>query len=90
MEQQGQVPTGQQGYAPTGQPVESVPGPGVPIQPLVDQPRVGRIDKTYLKTALGIMRDLEGFYFNEWYRIDRGFDLKLCSIQVVSYLDFHV
>ena len=82
MEQQGQVPTGQQGYAPTGQPVQSVP--------LVDQPRVGRIDKTYLKTALGIMRDLEGFYFNEWYRIDRGFDLKLCSIQVVSYLDFHV
>ena len=57
MEQQGQVPTGQQGYAPTGQPVQSVP--------LVDQPRVGRIDKTYLKTALGIMRDLEGFYFNE-------------------------
>ena len=54
MEQQGHVPTGQQGYAPTGQPVQSVPGPGVPIQP-----RVGRIDKTYLKTALSIMRDLE-------------------------------
>ena len=59
MEQQGHVPTGQQGYAPTGQTVQSVPGPGVPIQPLVNQPRVGRIDKTYLKTALGIMRDLE-------------------------------
>lgn len=59
MEQQGHVPTGQQGYAPTGQPVQSVPGPGVPIQPLVNQPRVGRIDKTYLKTALSIMRDLE-------------------------------
>ena len=57
--QQGYVPTGQQGYAPTGQPVQSVLGPGVPIQPLVNQPRVGRIDKTYLKTALGIMRDLE-------------------------------
>ena len=41
MEQQGHVPTGQQGYAPTGQPVQSVPGPGVPIQPLVNQPRVG-------------------------------------------------
>ena len=37
MEQQGHVPTGQQGYAPTGQPVQSVPGPGVPIQPLVNQ-----------------------------------------------------
>ena len=59
MEQQGYVPTGQQGYAPTGRPVQSVPGTSVPIQPLVNQLRVGRIDKTYLKTALGIMRDLE-------------------------------
>ena len=59
MEQQGYVPTGQQGYAPTGRPVQSVPGTSVPIQPLVNQLRVGGIDKTYLKTALGIMRDLE-------------------------------
>ena len=32
-----QCPMEQQGYAPTGQPVQSVPGPGVPIQPLVNQ-----------------------------------------------------
>ncbi|XP_066020636.1 uncharacterized protein [Pocillopora verrucosa] len=57
--QQGYVPTGQQGYAPTGQPVQSVPGPGVHVQPSVNQPMAGRMDRTYLKTILGGLRIFE-------------------------------
>lgn len=53
------VLTGQPVHDPTRQPVQSVPGPGVLVQPPVNQPRAGRMNKAHLKTMLGISRIVE-------------------------------
>lgn len=53
------VLTGQPVHDPTRQPVQSVPGPGVLVQPPLNQPRAGRMNKAHLKTMLGCSRILE-------------------------------
>ena len=53
------VLTGQPVHDPTRQPVQSVPGPGVPMQPPVNQPREGRLDRAYMKTLLSASRLVE-------------------------------
>ena len=53
------VLTGQPVHNTTRQPVQSVPGPGVPMQPPVNQPREGRLDRTYMKTLLSASRLVE-------------------------------